>query len=35
VLPPFMIILTAGLFTALFVLALMFPMIRLMEGLTK
>lgn len=35
VLPPFMIILTAGLFTGVFVLALMLPMIKLIEGLTK
>ncbi len=35
VLPPVLIILTAGLFTAFFVLALMLPMIKLLEGLTK
>jgi type II secretory pathway component PulF len=35
VLPPIMILLTAGLFTALFVASVMLPMIKLLEGLTK
>ena len=35
VLPPFMIIVTAGLFTGVFVMALMLPMIKLIEGLSK
>lgn len=35
VLPPFMIIVTAGLFVSLFAFALMLPMIKLLEGLSK
>ncbi len=35
VLPPFLVVITAGIFVACFVFALMLPMIRLLEGLTK
>jgi hypothetical protein len=35
VLPPFLIICTAGLFTVGFVFAVMLPMYRLLEGLSK
>jgi type IV pilus assembly protein PilC len=35
VLPPIMILATAGLFTALFVISVMLPMIKLMEGLAR
>ncbi|HXG10573.1 MAG TPA: type II secretion system F family protein [Gemmataceae bacterium] len=35
VLPPFLIILTAGMFTAFFVIALMLPLLKLLEGLSQ
>jgi type II secretory pathway component PulF len=35
ILPPIMILFTAGLFTAFFVVAIMLPMIKLLEGLTR
>lgn len=35
ILPPFLIIATAGLFTVFFVFAMMLPMIKLLEGLSK
>jgi general secretion pathway protein F len=35
VLPPIMILATAGAFTALFVISVMLPMIKLLEGLSK
>jgi type II secretory pathway component PulF len=35
ILPPFLILVTAGLFTVFFVLAMMLPMIKLLEGLSK
>lgn len=34
-LPPLLIVLTAGLFTAIFVFAMMLPLVKLMEGLSK
>ena len=35
ILPAFMIIVTAGLLTAMFVLSVMLPMVKLLEGLSK
>ena len=35
VLPPFLVIVTAGLFTVAFVFAIMLPIIKLLEGLSK
>src|SRR5262249_52363743 len=35
VLPPIMILATAGMFTALFVISVMLPMIKLLEGLSR
>ncbi len=35
VVPPFMIVATAGVFTAFFVFALMLPLMKLLEGLSK
>ncbi len=35
VLPPFLVIATAGVFTILFVFAMMLPMVKLLEGLSK
>ena len=35
VLPPFLIVVTAGVVVGLFVFALILPMVRLMEGLSK
>jgi len=35
ILPPFIVVMTAGLLTAVFALALMLPMIKLLEGLSQ
>ena len=35
VLPPFLVVITAGLFVALFVFVMILPMVKLIEGLSK